>query len=139
MSEVKISIALNPLKDGIVFQDNNNKDTAEKDRLVPVIGTDGQIRLIRPKEAAQIMKGLGRDLGHFRIGGDRFMVLYNDDKTFRTKEGEYLVGSFLVFKDDHNELMPLTDEEIRYVQDILENHMTEFRAGEMTFSALEID
>ena len=42
-------------------------------------------------------------------------------------------------KNEHQQLTPLTYEEICHVQDILENHMAVLRAGELTFSALEID
>ena len=84
MNDVKINITLDPLKDGLVMQDHGKKVLLERDLHYPIIGTDGQMRLLKPRESVDI-------------------------------------------------------QEICHVQDILENHMAVLRAGELTFSALEID
>jgi hypothetical protein len=139
MNEMKINIMLDPVKDGLMFHDNGEKYPIEKDLHYPIIGTDGQMRLLKPQESADVLCKLYMDLGSLSIGGGRFLVLYNENKTFMVDGSRYFVGSFIVMKNEHKRLTPLTDEEICRVQDILESHMAVLRSGELTFSALEID
>ncbi|MDY6340693.1 MAG: hypothetical protein SPL54_00305 [Lachnospiraceae bacterium] len=139
MNDVKINITLDPLKDGLVMQDHGKKVPLERDLHYPIIGTDGQMRLLKPRESVDILCKLNGDLGSLSIGGGKYLVLYNEAKAFLVEGSKYFVGSFVVMKNEHQQLTPLTYEEICHVQDILENHMAVLRAGELTFSALEID
>ena len=97
------------------------------------------MRLLKPRESVDILCKLNGDFGSLSIGGGKYLVLYNATKSFLVEGSKYFVGSFVVMKNEHQKLTPLTDEEICHVQDILENHMAVLRAGELTFSALEID
>ena len=139
MNDVKINITLDPLKDGLVMQDHGKKVLLERELHYPIIGTDGQMRLLKPRESVDILCKLNGDFGSLSIGGGKYLVLYNATKSFLVEGSKYFVGSFVVMKNEHQKLTPLTDEEICHVQDILENHMAVLRAGELTFSALEID
>lgn len=139
MSDVRIDIMLDPVKDGLVFEEEREKSCVEKDLYVPVIATDGQTRLIRPMEFYEFIDKLGNDLGILWIDDGRYMVFYSEKKTLKVDGSKYFVGSFMVVKGELKAMKPLTEEEIHHVQSILESRMTELRAGWLTFSALEVD
>lgn len=82
MNDVKINITLDPLKDGLVMQDHGKKVPLERDLHYPIIGTDGQMRLLKPRESVDILCRLNGDLGSLSIGGGKYLVLYNATKSF---------------------------------------------------------
>ena len=61
MNDVKINITLDPLKDGLVMQDHGKKVLLERDLHYPIIGTDGQMRLLKPRESVDILCKLNGD------------------------------------------------------------------------------
>lgn len=70
------------------------------------------------------------------LGESDYIVLFNDDKAFDLEEGRFFVGSMLVMKIIGDRLLPLSDEEIAEVEDILDGRMATLVSGDQQFSAL---
>lgn len=134
-----MSITLNPLTDGFVENENDkdkDMDMVRADGHALIIATNGALRLTDMMEAKHIIEGLGTRGGSIILGDDDFIVLFNDDKAFDLAEGRFFVGSMLVMKISEDRLLPLSDDEIVTVQEMLDGRMATFVSGDQQFSAL---
>ena len=127
-----MEITLNPLTDGFVV----HNDTTRADGHALVIATNGAFRLTDIMEAKNIIDGFGTNGGAILLGSKDFIVLFNDEKAFDLAEGRFFVGSMLVMRIDGEKLLPILDEEIAAVQELLNGRMTIFVSGDQQFSAL---
>ena len=137
MNEVKIEIRLNPLTDGIVQTICTDK-AERQDRHALVIATNGDTKQISLHKAKEILDGLKACSGSIIIGDSDYIVIFNDDKAFDTESGRYFVGSMLVMRIDEDRMVPLAEEEIQTVKELLDEHMADMAAGDLSFSALEL-
>lgn len=136
---MSMSITLNPLTDGFVENENDkdkDMDMVRADGHALIIATNGALRLTDMMEAKHIIEGLGTRGGSIILGDDDFIVLFNDDKAFDLAEGRFFVGSMLVMKISEDRLLPLSDDEIVTVQEMLDGRMATFVSGDQQFSAL---
>lgn len=130
-----IEIILNPLTDGII-KGKIQEELITEDRHVLIIATNGKYRLTDSMEANDILEGLKNCVGSMILGDSDFIILFNDNKAFSLEDGRFFVGSMLVMKICGKQLLPLTDEEIVRVQELLDGHMTTLVSGNQQFSAL---
>jgi hypothetical protein len=134
-----IVIKLDPMTDGFT-EDKVAENAIRADRHALIIATNGDLRLTDLREADRIIDSFER----FRCGGSvilgesDFIVLFNDNKAFDLEEGRFFVGSMLVMKIAGNRLLPLSDEEIVHVQDLLDCRMATLVAGDQKYSALAL-
>lgn len=130
-----IEIKLNPLTDG--FAENAvNENTIRADRHALIIATNGDLRLTDLNEVKEIIEGFKNCGGSIILGDSDFIVLFNDNKAFDLEEGRFFVGSMLVMKICGDRLLPLSDEEIVAVQDMLDGRMATLVSEDQQFSAL---
>ena len=130
-----IEIKLNPLTDGFVENAVNEK-AIRADRHALIIATNGDLRLTDLNEVKEIIEGFKNCGGSIILGDSDFIVLFNDNKAFDLEEGRVFVGSMLVMKISGDRLLPLSDEEIVAVQDILDGRMATLVSEDQQFSAL---
>lgn len=133
-----IEIKLNPLTDGII-ESKIQVDSISTDRHVLIIATNGKYRLTDSIEFKDILEGLKNCVGSMILGDSDFIVLFNENKVFSLEDSRFFVGSMLVMKICGKDLLPLTDEEIVSVQDLLDGHMATLVSGNHQFSALVLD
>ena len=130
-----IEIKLNPLTDGFVENAVNEK-AIRADRHALIIETNGDLRLTDLNEVKEIIEGFKNCGGSIILGDSDFIVLFNDNKAFDLEEGRFFVGSMLVMKISGDRLLPLSDEEIVAVQDMLDGRMATLVSEDQQFSAL---
>jgi hypothetical protein len=130
-----IEIKLNPLTDGFVGNKVNG-NAIRADRHALIIATNGDLRLTDLSEVKDILEGFKNCGGSMILGESDYIVLFNDDKAFDLEEGRFFVGSMLVMKIIGDRLLPLSDEEIAEVEDILDGRMATLVSGDQQFSAL---
>ena len=130
-----IEIKLNPLTDGFVENAVNEK-AIRADRHALIIATNGDLRLTDLNEVKEIIEGFKNCGGSIILGDADFIVLFNDNKAFDLEEGRFFVGSMLVMKISGDKLLPLSDEEIVAVQDMLDGRMATLVSEDQQFSAL---
>ena len=131
----EIEIKLNPLTDG--FTENKiNSDAIRADRHALIIATNGELRLTDLNEVKDILEGFKTCGGSMILGDSEFIVLFNDNKAFNLEEGRFFVGSMLIMRICGDRLLPLSDDEIAKVQDLLDGHMATLVSGNQQFSAL---
>ena len=132
-----IEIKLNPLTDGFVENAVNEK-AIMSDRHALIVATNGDLRLTDLNEVKEIIEGFKNCGGSIILGDSDFIVLFNDNKAFDLEEGRFFVGSMLVMKISGDRLLPLSDEEIVAVQDMLDGRMATLVSEDQQFSALVI-
>ena len=130
-----IEIKLNPLTDGFV-ENAVNENAIRADRHALIIATNGDLRLTDLNEVKEIIEGFKNCGGSIILGDSDFIVLFNDNKAFDLEEGRFFVGSMLVMKISGDRLLPLSDEEIVAVQDMLDDRMATLVSENQQFSAL---
>jgi hypothetical protein len=130
-----IEIKLNPLTDGFV-ENAVNENAIRADRHALIIATNGDLRLTDLNEVKEIIEGFKNCGGSIILGDADFIVLFNDNKAFDLEEGRFFVGSMLVMKISGDRLLPLSDEEIVAVQDMLDGRMATLVSEDQQFSAL---
>ena len=130
-----IEIKLNPLTDGFV-ENAVNENALRADRHALIIATNGDLRLTDLNEVKEIIEGFKNCGGSIILGDSDFIVLFNDNKAFDLEEGRFFVGSMLVMKICGDRLLPLSDEEIVAVQDMLDGRMATLVSEDQQFSAL---
>ena len=130
-----IEIKLNPLTDGFV-ENAVNENAIRADRHALIIATNGDLRLTDLNEVKEIIEGFKNCGGSIILGDSDFIVLFNDNKAFDLEEGRFFVGSMLVMKICGDRLLPLSDEEIVTVQDMLDGRMATLVSEDQQFSAL---
>lgn len=130
-----IEIKLNPLTDGFV-ENAVNENAIRADRHALIIATNGDLRLTDMNEVKEIIEGFMNCGGSIILGDSDFIVLFNDNKAFDLEEGRFFVGSMLVMKISGDRLLPLSDEEIVAVQDMLDGRMATLVSEDQQFSAL---
>lgn len=130
-----IEIKLNPLTDGFV-ENAVNENAIRADRHALIIATNGDLRLTDMNEVKEIIEGFKNCGGSIILGDADFIVLFNDNKAFDLEEGRFFVGSMLVMKISGDRLLPLSDEEIVAVQDMLDGRMATLVSEDQQFSAL---
>lgn len=130
-----IEIKLNPLTDGFV-ENAVNENAIRADRHALIIATNGDLRLTDLNEVKEIIEGFKNCGGSIILGDSDFIVLFNDNKAFDLEEGRFFVGSMLVMKICEDRLLPLSDEEIVAVQDMLDGRMATLVSEDQQFSAL---
>ena len=130
-----IEIKLNPLTDGFVENAVNEK-AIRADRHALIIATNGDLRFTDLNEVKEIIEGFKNCGGSIILGDSDFIVLFNDNKAFDLEEGRFFVGSMLVMKISGDRLLPLSDEEIVAVQDMLDGRMATLVSEDQQFSAL---
>ena len=130
-----IEIKLNPLTDGFV-ENAVNKNAIRADRHALIIATNGDLRLTDLNEVKEIIEGFKNCGGSIILGDSDFIVLFNDNKAFDLEEGRFFVGSMLVMQICGDRLLPLSDEEIVTVQDMLDGRMATLVSEDQQFSAL---
>lgn len=130
-----IEIKLNPLTDGFV-ENAVNENAIRADRHALIIATNGDLRLTDLNEVKEIIEGFKNCGGSIILGDSDFIVLFNDNKAFDLEEGRFFVGSMLVMKICGDRLLPLSDEEIVAVQDMLDGRMATLVSEDQQFSAL---
>lgn len=101
-----------------------------------IIATNGDLRLTDLNEVKEIIEGFKNCGGSIILGDSDFIVLFNDNKAFDLEEGRFFVGSMLVMKICGDRLLPLSDEEIVTVQDMLDGRMATLVSEDQQFSAL---
>lgn len=132
-----IEIKLNPLTDGFV-ENAVNENAIRADRHALIIATNGDLRLTDLNEVKEIIEGFKNCGGSSILGDSDFIVLFNDNKAFDLEEGRFFVGSMLVMKICGDRLLPLSDEEIVAVQDMLDDRMATLVSEDQQFSALVV-
>ncbi len=132
-----IEIKLNPLTDGFV-ENAVNEQAIMSDRHALSVSTNGDLRLTDLNEVKEIIEGFKNCGGSIILGDSDFIVLFNDNKAFDLEEGRFFVGSMLVMKISGDRLLPLSDEEIVAVQDMLDGRMATLVSEDQQFSALVI-
>lgn len=130
-----IEIKLNPLTDGFV-ENAVNENAIRADRHALIIATNGDLRLTDLNEVKEIIEGFKNCGGSIILGDSDFIVLFNDNKAFDLEEGRFFVGSMLVMKICGDRLLPLSDEEIVAVQDMMDGRMATLVSEDQQFSAL---
>lgn len=132
-----IEIALNPLTDG--FAENMAcEDTINEDGHVLIIGTNGNMRLTDQEEARGILEKLLPCIGSFVVGISDYLAMFNENKAFDLEEGRFFVGSMVVMKMREGTLVPLSDEEIAEVRELLKGYMATLVNGDLQISALAL-
>ncbi|MCI1305303.1 MAG: hypothetical protein LKG40_03660 [Lachnospiraceae bacterium] len=136
MSSIHFEENLNPLKDGIISQEEN---IDQMSRHAALIGTNGRYRLISMKEVEYILGSMKDNSAMMYLDKDNYVLIYNKEKTFCVEGTRFLAGSFLVMKIVGQQMLPIPDREIGKLFMILAGRMEELRAGGEVFDALEID
>lgn len=137
MSDVRIRINLDPLHDGIEYA-GTECSIDRTDKQAVVIGTNGKYRQISLKEARAIMAALDHCSASMILDDD-YIAVYNSNKTFSMEGADYYAGSMLVLRMAGSRMMPLSEEELKEVMELMKERTAEFRSGAEYFSAIELD
>ena len=131
----EIKINLDPVTDGFVEAERQENEVSEH---AFIIATNGDKRFADMDEVKEILKRLESKGASILIGNGKYMVIFNDDKTFEQMTGKFLVGSMLVMTIEDDVLSLIPDDELEVVMDLLENRMVTMVNDGERFSALEI-
>lgn len=131
----EIEINLDPVTDGFVEAERQKNEVSEH---AFIIATNGDKRFADMDEVKEILKRLESKGASILIGNGKYMVIFNDDKTFEQMTGKFLVGSMLVMTIEDDVLSLIPDDELEVVMDLLESRMVTMVNDGERFSALEI-
>ena len=119
-------------------KNNNNNTDFNDNKSNLIIATNGEKRFADMDEVKEILKRLESKGASILIGNGKYMVIFNDDKTFEQITGKFLVGSMLVMTIEDDVLSLIPDDELEVVMDLLESRMVTMVNDGERFSALEI-
>ena len=135
MNAVKISIQLDPVRDGIVAFPNAVK---VDDRRGIVIGTNGKHRTVNAEEVQDIIDRLDENSVGSTVGD--YIGICDSRKVLTVDGTKYLVGSMLIVKCyDSNLFMPVSEDDIAKIVIEFGSRIITLSAGEEDFSAYELE
>ena len=142
MEELKISIELEPARDGIIqFPGNpDRKSGAEiKDRKALVIGTDGNFRTIGTDEMDRIFDEMGEN-GICEPIGEDYLMCFSEKAVIMAEFTGYFVGSAVMIKvGKDSKIKPLSDMDVKLMRTYFQMGLITLTYGREKFDAYPLE
>ena len=135
-SKVKVNINMDPINDGVVFNDSEERES-ERDVSGMILATNNSYKLLNNQEATDLLVQFGAiNVSYFVL--DEFACIYNNDKVFEVGGQSFLAGSVFVLResDDVFNIGQLDEVDIQNILSGIGDRMVNLVNGDHTFSAI---
>ncbi len=137
MKTVNINIQLDPIEDGVDWEQNEETKTVNYGSLI--IGTNGECRFAEEAEVMNILDRLGDHAEFDRIPNTHFMIVYNKNKVIHFGDSKYFVGSAMILKEDGVGLVFITEEEAEVARNKFIGRFITLVSNGVKFSGYEVN